>query len=333
VVVSDDEIGPVPLTVAPLTPDREREWSAFLATSPNATLFHQLPFLAYHPPDRFRFHHLLVEDASAVLAVVPGGLVGHERPMFTSPLGASVGGPVLAPGLRASQVSAIVESLQQYAIAERWGGLEFTLPPSPYAPADAETLSFALFRHGFTLAERWLCPVLPIEPDCTDRYVRLFRARLPKFVRAARRAGVRVEEPGLEGLRGFLDLFEQTYAKHGVAATHTPAEIEDLLTRLPQHVRLFMAVQDGAPVAGLLVFLLNARVAYTFYICASGAHPKAQGNIVAFAALLDWLGERGFSWLDLGPGASGQKFNRGVMFFKENLGAIGYARDRWRWIT
>jgi lipid II:glycine glycyltransferase (peptidoglycan interpeptide bridge formation enzyme) len=175
--------------------------------------------------------------------------------------------------------------------------------------------------------------MLPIQPGGGDRYDSLFRARRRSFVRAARRSGISVEEQGPEGLRAFLKVFEDTYAKHGVAATHTPADIEDLLTRLPQHVRLFLAVQEGVPVAGVLVFMLSPRVAYTFYICSSADHPKAQGNIVVFAALLDWLGERGFSWLDLGPAASSRKFNDGVMFFKENLGAIGYTRDRWTWRT
>jgi hypothetical protein len=74
-------------------------------------------------------------------------------------------------------------------------------------------------------------------------------------------------------------------------------------------------------------------VAYTFYICTSTAHADAQGSIVAFANLLDWLGDRGFTWLDLGPGASRRKFNDGVMFFKENLGAVGHTRDRWKWMS
>ena len=52
-----------------------------------------------------------------------------------SPLGASVGGPALASGLRASQVAAIVEALQRYAVSQGWGGLEFTLAPSAWATA------------------------------------------------------------------------------------------------------------------------------------------------------------------------------------------------------
>jgi len=307
------------------------EWAAFLAASPNATLFHELPFLAYHAADRFRFHHLVVRDGAAPAAVVPGGLVGGERPVFTSPVGASVGGPALAAGARASDVEAIVAALQEHATTHGWGGLEFTLPPAVYAPEVGDMLSFALFRRGFSLTERWLCPMLPIARAGDERHAQLFRARFPKFVRAARRSGVRVEEHGVEGLSAFLNVFDQTYQRHGVAPTHSAAEIEDLLGRFPERIRIFLAMLDRTPAAGLLVFLLNPRVAYTFYICANSDLPKAQGNLVAIAGLLDWLGERGYSWLDLGPGASLAKFNDGVMFFKENLGAIGHTRDRWRW--
>jgi hypothetical protein len=33
-------------------------WRAFLHDSNNATLFHDLDFLGYHPPDRYDFRHL-----------------------------------------------------------------------------------------------------------------------------------------------------------------------------------------------------------------------------------------------------------------------------------
>jgi hypothetical protein len=324
--------GERPLSVEPLRPEDEDGWARLLNGSPNATLFHELPFLAYHPPGRFRFHHLVVRQGPAFRAVVPGGLAGPpDRPMFTSPLGASIGGPAFAPGLHASDTLAVIRALQEYAGRQAWGGIEVTIPPAAYAPALGEVLSFALFSRGFTLTQRWLCPMIPIDPGPGERYSRLFHARVPKFVRAARRAGIRVEDRGRDGLPAFLEVFRDTFGRHGAAATHTPEELDDLLARLPGRVRLFVATLDEAPVAGLLVLALSSRVAYTLYICTSTAHARAQGGIVAFAALVDWLGERGYSWLDLGPGASGLKFNDRVMFFKEKLGAIGHTRDRWTW--
>jgi hypothetical protein len=291
-----------------------------------------LEFLAYHPKDRFRFHHLSVRQQDTLLAVVPGGLAGEAgRPVFTSPLGASTGGPALRAGLGIERVLAVVDALQAHARGQGWGGIEFTIPPAAYAPEFGEAMSFALFCRGFVLKHRWLCPMLPVEPGAGDRYERLFRTRAIGPVRAARRAGVTVEEHGREGLPAFLQVFNDTYTRHGSAATHTPAEIEDLLTRLPDRVRLFIAMRDGTPIGGLMAMLLSSRIAYTFYICSSTEHIKAHGVHAALATLLDWLGDRNYSWLDLGPGAWDGNFNSGVMFFKEGLGAVAHSRDRWIW--
>ena len=263
---------------------------------------------------------------------MPGGLAGAEAaPVFTSPLGASVGGPAIAPKLSAGGHLELIEALQQHARAQGWAGIELTLAPAAYLPTPSDTLAFALFCRGFELRQRWLCHMLPLAPSGTDRYRALFRERMAGFVRAGRRKGIAVVEGGSERLDSFLAVFRDTYERHGVAATHSPEEIADLLRRLPQRVRLYLAMLGDVPVAGLMVLLLNTRVAYSFYICRSTAHAQERGNLVAFAALLDRLGEQGYCWLDMGPSARLGNFGEGVAFFKEGLGASGYCRDRWFW--
>src|SRR6185437_7987918 len=320
------------LDVSPIGSDDHAAWAAFLAASENGTLFHDLDFLAYHPPGRHRFEHLIVRRGDAIVALLPGGLTGPaDRPIFTSPLGASVGGPAVAPDLGAGEALELVEALQVYAQARRWAGLEFTLAPSVYQRPASDLLPFALFCGGFELRHRWLCYMLPLAPDGSDRYRSLFRERVATFVRAGKRRGIAVAEGGAEQLGGFLAVFRDTYARHGTAPTHTPEEIAELLRCLPQRIRLYVATLGDVPVAGSLVMLLNARVAYSFYICMSTAHAQERGNSIVFATLLDRLAEQGYSWLDLGPGSSDRNYNPGVAFFKESLGAVGQCRDRWCW--
>jgi hypothetical protein len=81
------------------------------------------------------------------------------------------------------------------------------------------------------------------------------------------------------------------------------------------------------------VFRLNDRAAQTFYICSSKAHARENGTVMALSALIDRLAADGFRALDLGPSASSQHVNAGVVFFKEGLGAVGQVRDRWAWAT
>jgi Acetyltransferase (GNAT) domain len=109
---------------------------------------------------------------------------------------------------------------------------------------------------------------------------------------------------GGERLDDFLEVFHDTYERHGVAATHTPEEIRDLLQRLPDRVRIHLATLGDKPVAGLLVFRLSRSVANTFYICSSTKHPDDRGAAFIIADLIDRLSQAGFRYLDLGPSAS-----------------------------
>jgi hypothetical protein len=319
------------ITVEPLGAG-ESEWEQFLARSVNGTLFHDLRFLRYHRSDRFHFHHLMFRRNGRLLALLPGGLSGTgERPVFCSPLGASIGGPAVAPGFGGEHALNLIDALQNYARERSWAGIEITLPPRCYSFETSGLVEFALFCKGFRITRRWLSPILSLGFANRNSYEQIFRRRQISPVRTARRKGMIGIETGLEGFDNFLKLFRETYERHIVPATHTPNEIRDLLERLQDRVRIHLAMLGDVPVAGLLVFRLSGSVANTFYICSSTEHPKEHGAAFVIADLIDRLSQAGYRYLDLGPSASDQKFNKGVSFFKEGLGASGQCRDRWRW--
>jgi hypothetical protein len=305
------------------------EWRDVLTRSANGTLYHDLEFLAYHPADRFRFHHLVFKRNGNAIALLPGGLSGtDDRPIFSSPLGASIGGFAVAANLRADTAIELVEALQNYAEARGWGGIDMTVPPSCYSFETADLLTFALYFRGFRTTRRWLCHVVPTDAGVPESS---FRDNQLASVRAARRGGMVGIKTGLEGLERFLQVFGDTYNRHGVAATHSPDEIRDLMRRFPDRIWIELAVRGDETIAGLLVFQLTATIATTFYICTSAAHAKAGGAAFAIANLIERLSKAGLRHLDLGPSANDQKFNKGVTFFKEGLGAAGQCRDRWNW--
>jgi hypothetical protein len=318
------------ITVVPLQ-SNERLWQEFLLQSANGTLFHDLEFLHYHPKDRFDFHHLVLMRKGKPIALLPGGLKRSDGQVtFCSPVGASIGGPVVATDLSANLAISMLEAIQKYARHLGWAGIQIILPPDYYCFETSGLIEFALFSKGFTLQHRWLCPVLPLSPR-PDAYENCYKTRQISPVRTARRNGVRGIETGIDGLQDFLLPFRETYSRHGVPATHTEVEIRDLLIRLPDRIRIHLAMLGNVPIAGLLVFHLTKRVATTFYICRSSAHLGAHGPAFLIADAMDRLSTAGFRYLDLGPSASDQKFNQGNTFFKEGLGAVGHCRDLWCW--
>src|SRR5581483_9807750 len=111
-----------------------------------------------HPAGRFRFHHLVAEQAGEMLGVIPGGTVERDgRTIFRSPLGASFGGPVLGEKARGAEVVDLLQRLQDFARAQKWAGVEIVPPPSLYRRDDSNALDFAFPAAGFRLTSRLLC--------------------------------------------------------------------------------------------------------------------------------------------------------------------------------
>jgi hypothetical protein len=309
------------------------EWAAFLKGSPNATLFHDLDFLGYHPAGRFQFQHLVFRRRNRIVAVLPGGLAdAGDAKTFISPLGASFGGPALATRLAPVEALEIVGALEEYAKANAWQGISLILPPEIYAPEIGGTIGWALQALRFSLASRWLCQIIPIESEAPDQYARLFRDTHATNVRTGRRQGIEILEGGVDLLDQFLPLLDDTYRRHGTAPTHSHDELRRLTTRMPERFITFLSVLDGRAISALFVMLLSSRVATTFYICNSESDVARNGNVVAMAGAIDYLAKRGCRYLDLGPSSDGDgRLNAGVAFFKHGLGAAGHCRDRWIW--
>lgn len=315
--------------IRPYRPEDAAAWKAFLLDSNNGTLFHDLEFLAYHPPGKYNFHHLVAFRGIHLEAVIPGAL--STDGIFVSPAGASIGGPALKKSLPAKVCMHLVEALQLYCNSAGWQGIEITLPPPVYSEQPDQAIEFALHVQGFQLIHRSMPLLISLDHKTDDYYQCLFRPSHRSKVRAGRRKGVGVAETGIEGLEGFLNLLAETHARLGSVPTHTPEEIESLFYRLPGRVRIWSAKLEETTIASTLLFVLNRNVCNTFYICDSASHREFHGVTVLFAEAIDVLAKRGFRYLDLGPSASGAHFNRGVVSFKESLGARAFCRDRWRW--
>jgi hypothetical protein len=251
--------------------------------------------------------------------------------VFRSPLGASVGGPAILASLSIADGEAIVRAVQTYALDQAWAGIEFVLAPRVYSSL-SEGLGFALHAAGFALSRRWLCGLVDLGGAGPDRYASLFRTRNVTKTRAALRQGLAVHAGGRELLEGFGVVFNATYDRHGVKATHTLDELDDLMRRLPDRMRIYLARHDSAPVGGLFVMDVAPQVATSFYICRAGDPEELNVMLPLFAYAIDDLAGRGFRYLDLGPMSQDDgSLNAGVTFFKEGIGAVGGCRDLWSW--
>jgi hypothetical protein len=323
-----------PIAVCQYQPSQAAEWKSFLAASNNGTIFHDLDFLAYHPPERFNTHHLMFYTSGKLIALLPAAIVYDQdgSGFLKSPYGASVGGMVLPRGIRAAETLDLVAQLQSYVVDLGLDGIEMHIGPNLYLHQPNHFIDFSLMAKGFRLVKRWLLHIVPLQGLNADLVGELFSKSKRYDVRAGLKKGLRPREVDAEGVDAFYDLLLETHSRHGKSATHQKHEIVDLFQRVPGRLRLFLCGHGESEIAGILIFMLNRAIAYTFYICSSHKHRSLCGPAVLIAHILQLLAEEGVKYLDLGPSTFDDlRLNADLAFFKEGVGGQGFCRDTWRW--
>jgi hypothetical protein len=322
------------ITVRGYHEDDGDAWRHFLASSSNGTLFHSLDFLAYHSRERFDVHHLIFERAGKLLALLPAAVIGEPdgRRLLKSPYGGSVGGFVLPPSLDTVTTLRLVDALKHHATAAGLDGVEMRLGPALYDSSPNDQLSFALTASGFTLACRWLTHVVTLPSSPQDVASHLVSKRRRNYIRSAQSQGVRVATAGPEQLAAFYRILEHNRAKHGARPTHTLSDLERIFCLTPDRVQLFVCNRGGEMIAGALVFDLNPRVSYLFYLCYDDRFDRLRPATLVTLRVAQHYSRHGVRYLDLGPTTFDDlRLNEGLARFKEDLGAIGFCRDTWRW--
>ena len=315
------------------SPQLAGEWKAFVDASNNGTLFHDLDFLSYHPAEKFEVHHLLFRETGNLIGLMPAAAITEPdgKRFLKSPFGASAGGIVLPYRQSVNTAMEIVSALKEFAQTNKFDGIEMRLGPSVYQREPNEHLGFALAANEFLMVRRWLTSVILL-PAYPDDVMGLLSSRLARYARAVERKGVLCTEAGPELLPDFHEMLCQDRAKHDAVPTHNLNELQSLFNRLPGRIRLFECAVDSKPAAWALIFSLNERVAYVMYLCHDNAFDEQRPALALAVHLARQCVSLGFRFLDYGPTSfDDMSLNKGLAFFKEGLGSIGFCRDAWRW--
>src|SRR5262245_46084413 len=300
-----------------------QRWDAFVEQSQQGTMFHTRAFLAYHPPERFADHSLLFFNEGSLLAILPAATrIRNEAPILSSHPGASFGGFVTRPHLSLAETDQIVASFLTYCDAQGYASAQLTLPPQVYFTYPDDHVEYVLYRRGFRYHKREMTSVISLDApfDFWPREAR--RAR-----RRAEKRGVKLEAS--EEWEGFYALLEHhMWQRHRVRPTHTLEELQRLCDLCPQRLRLFAAFVDQEMIAGIVVFLCNARVAMAFYyVSHREGFQHYHGFYLLVAEVLQWCGRQGFRYFDLGTYTIDSEPNWRLADFKEGFGGQGVFRD------
>ena len=305
------------------TPDDVDRWDAFCAGALNATFLHTRRFLSYHG-ERFADRSLVLEDdAGRWLGVLPAAAdPGDERTVISHP-GITYGG-VLHPG--ALRGEAMLEAFAAAALhwREQHGHatLRYKAVPRIYHRAPSDDDLYALFRLDAPRVRCDLSSTIDLgHPLPTSE-------RRRRALKKALAAGVTVEE-GAPHAAELWPVIEAVLAgRHDARPVHSLAEIETLLERFPEQLRIVVARHEMRVVAGTVLFIAG-ETTHTQYL-ASDETGHALGALdLVIDAQIRAARERGARWFDFGISNEnhGRTLNHGLHRYKSEFGAGGTVHE------
>ncbi len=304
----------------PYISEKECEWNKFVTESKNATFLFNRGFMNYHS-DRFEDCSLMFEDKGKLIACVPAN-IDRERKLVVSHGGLTYGGVLMSEKTTTTQVLEVFRLAVEYYKHE-YGAERWLYKPIPYIycsyPAQEDL--YALFRMGAVLESR--CVSSTIVP----------KAGIPFYIdrargqRKAERLGLKIFETN--EIDAFWNILHDVLlSNHGVAPVHTSSELNVLMSRFPQNIRLFVVKNNcDQIVAGSLVFDMG-RIVHTQYM-ASSEEGKRKG---ALDFLIHYLVTSVFAdreYFDFGISTEngGRYLNEGLIFQKEGFGGRAVCYD------
>jgi hypothetical protein len=298
------------------TADARGPWDDFVHDSRNGTFLFLRDYMEYHR-DRFEDHSLVIREQGAILALLPANRRGE---VLESHGGLTYGGIVSDAAMTAHKMLEVFDAVLEHLRQESIVLLRYRAVPHIYHRTPAEEDLYALTRNGARVVHRTALSVID------SRHPLAAQSRRRRGVRKAQAAGLTCRES--DDLASYWALLTQVLQEtYGAKPVHSLAEISLLRQRFPRHIRLFGAFQAGSLLAGVLIYE-TLTVAHAQYIAAS----EPGKGLAALDLLFEFLLREVYpdkAYFDLGTSESAgvRDLNRGVLEFKESLGARTVAVD------
>ncbi len=322
------------IEVRPYAPSHQEEWDDFVLQSNNGTIFHLQRFLAYHPHNRFAFHHLLFYRGRQLIALLPAAITENGT-CLESPIGASYGGFVLPLELKYVMHEHLVDSLLAYA--QRQGFRKILLTPAPpiYQARFCQDIDYALAFKGFDFDRHYISHAIYLEPR--QNFVSQFSATVRRYIhQCERNADLSVQHcEGHEGFDEFYPILLENKARHNAKPTHSLEELHRLKSLLPNAIHLFLVRYKGKAIGGSVMFLCNPRVSLCFYNMLNYEFEKLHPIHFVMKHVVEWSIRIGCRYVDIGVSQNVQHENQmtpaySLIEFKEKFAAKGVLRSTFR---
>ena len=300
------------------TPSDAARWDEFVARARNSTFLFRREYMDYHS-DRFTDHSLIFSRGSKICGLLPANLTPDG--VLYSHQGLTYGGFILPQRhINGEDVLEMADALHAHCRAEGIGSMVYKALPYIYASAPSQEDLYALFRLGATplrteLSSAILMTAHPGAAADTRRRTSKAMALNPVIDET------RDVAPFWQMLSDCLD------ERHNAVPVHTAAELQLLMDRFPDNIRLHSISLDGQLMAGVCIYD-TGQVAHAQYT-ASTAEGRRLSMVFALYQHLITQVYTDRSYFDFGISNEdgGLFLNTGLLRQKSLFGATGVAHQ------
>lgn len=302
------------------------EWDNVIARSLNGTFLLNRSYMDYHS-DRFHDCSLLIYIGVHVQAVFPA-CWGEDSATGTrgidSHRGLTYGGLIVTEKMTGADVVDTYRLLAAYYHSKGAQWLRVKPVPFVYHRQPIEEEQYALFLLGARMESRALSSTISLAnplPFIADRR---------RAVRKAERADILVRESHESAdITAFHALLDHVLtSRHQTHPVHSTAEIQLLMSRFPNEIRLFLATNpEGQLLAGSWVFDCG-RCVHTQYMAVSEQGRQCGALDLIISHLVhDVFVDRQYFDFGISTENGGHLLNRSLLFQKEGFGGRGICYD------
>lgn len=304
------------LTLSTYKPEYKSLWDNFVSNAKNGVFLFNRDYMEYHK-DRFQDHSLLFFKDGELIGLLPANLDHHT---LHSHAGLTFGGIISGYGMTQSLMLGIFERLVAHCKQEGITQVVYKTIPYIYHSAPSDEDLYALFRSNARLIARNVSSAIFLPQRAA------FDSRRKESLHKAKKNGLKVERS--YDLQSFMKLAEYVLMeKHGVRPVHTVAELEPLMRKFPDNIKLFVSTQGGEMLAGIVIYE-SANVAHGQY-AANSAVGRGIGaqDIIEDYLINEYYKDKKYFDFGISTLKLGKILNEGLLSRKEGFGASAVNYD------
>jgi len=301
------------------SPELEETWNRVVGSSKNGNFLHLRKYMEYHS-DRFDDRSILVLSNGKAVAALPCNQIGTS---IISHGGLTYGGLLYGNDLHAPDVLEIFSEVRKYFKANGCDKLIYKAVPHVFHKYPAEEDLYALYRVDAKLIRRDISSVIEI-------------SNRPKFSDSRKNTAKKAEKAGamfaeMNSVSEFYGLLSSVLARFGSSPVHSEQELNILLERFPEEIRLFGVTLHGELLAAALIYDFG-HVVHSQYL-ASSDEGKSLGALdyVLSQLIQTTFSDKKYFSFGISTEQQGRYLNEGLIRQKEGFGGRGIVHDFYDW--